>query len=235
VEVADYPFVAPGLLARAETMCPRRLRRDFDGLERERAPGARYRVRERLVDAARQAHAVARPPALTSFPTPVDLIPEEAAVFERAAAGYIELFGTVAANVVAHGCDEPTVHHGRQLVIGGFIDLLLEAADGSLLLRQLNVSGYPVDRPPLDEPAVRVALLRLARVIGDRPITVELADLIGPTVSRAAIRVDAELDELRAWFDDRIAIIQQRAATPIAIAGGECGNCRHVAGCPAHR
>jgi len=235
VDSRDYPFVAPGLLRRADAMCPRRLRRDFDGLERERAPQARFRVRDRIVDAARQAHSVARPPSLAHFPVPVDLIVEETALFERAAASYVELFGSVAARALDHGCEAPTVHHQRGLLIGGFVDLLLETDADDLVLRQLDVSGYRDTEPVLERATTKVALLRLARAVGARRLTVEAANLVAATVDRAAVRVEAELDGLRAWFDARMAIVHRRAADPVAIAGADCGPCRHVAGCPAHR
>jgi hypothetical protein len=237
VDPSEFPKVTPYLLDTAGTMCPRRLRREYEGHNGGSDSFARFRVRERFIDKARAAHAVLRTPAAVHFPTPDDLVAEEVAVFERCRDTYVTLFGTEAVRVVDGACDQPTVHHARRLRVAGFIDLPLEHDDGRLELRQLDFWARRQPADPLDKAAVKVAVLRLSRWAAGangHGFVVRAADLINGTVTERAVDLAHDLAPLRAWFDAQHATLQSRIATDAVAPGMDCMTCRYVAGCPAH-
>lgn len=222
------------MLARADTACPRRMRREFEGRDGGSDPVLRGRVRDRFLEAARNAHAELRAPTASHFAAPADLVAEEAALFERCAAVYVDMFGAETNQVVPSDCEQPTVHQRRQLRIGGWVDLTLADATGRKELRQLELWGRPPPADPLELPVIKVALLRLSRWAGTEPMTVRVADLVSGALSQRTLRVPDEIDALRNWFDGRMRVLEARIATDDPIVGNDCGSCKYVAGCPAH-
>jgi hypothetical protein len=229
------PRVTPYLLRRAERMCPLRLRRDFLGQGGMRSQFLRFRVRDPLLEAARATHADLQPAQAEHFRAPPELRAEERAVFERAAASYVRQFGTEPARAIDHGCDRPTAWPSRGVKVGGPIDLTVEDASGTRELRQLELWRRVPPDPPLDAVDIRLAVLRLARWAGGERLRVRWCDLVGDEVRTQDVDLRAEVPRLKAWLDERIGVVQERAAEPIPEPGIDCGTCAHVPTCPVHR
>ena len=243
-ESQALPKVTPYLLRRADSMCARRLAREYEGGDRSHDPVHRSRMRDAFLAAARDAHAELRVPVATDFVdlTTADLAghgaglePEERAVLNQAAHWYVQVFGDRAARWEDLGLDSPTVSPRRRLRIGGWIDLPVVTADGGFELRQLDLWGgrVPFD-DPLDLEAVRVAVLRLARWVGDEPLRVVWVDLVHGLVRERIVDGDADRSTLAEWFDERVTIVRERTAEPEATMGADCGTCNFVAACPVH-
>ncbi|MDQ1432759.1 MAG: hypothetical protein QOF40_3361, partial [Actinomycetota bacterium] len=186
-EPQALPKVTPYLLRRADSMCARRLAREYEGGDRSHDPVHRSRMRDAFLALARDAHAESRVPVAEDFAglsgqgggLAAELEPEERAVLAQAAHWYVQVFSDRAARWEDLGLDSPTVSPRRRLRIGGWIDLPVVTADGGFELRQLDLWGgrVPFD-DPLDLEAVRIAVLRLARWSGDQPLRVVWADLV---------------------------------------------------------
>jgi hypothetical protein len=235
VEQEQMPRVTPYLLRRAERMCPLRLRRDFLGQGGLRSQFLRFRVRDPLLEAARATHADMQPARAEHFRAPPELRGEERAVFERAAGIYVRQFGAEPARALDHGCDRPTPWPSRGIRVGGSIDLTVEDAEGTRELRQLELWRRVPPDPPLDAVDIRLAVLRLARWAGGERLRVRWCDLVGDDVRTQEVDLQAEVPRLKAWLDDRIRVVQERAAEPIPEPGVDCGTCAHVPACPVHR
>ncbi len=178
-ESQALPKVTPYLLRRADSMCERRLAKEYEGGDRSHDPVHRSRMRDAFLAAARDAHAELRAPVAADFAGlaahgaglaahGAGLEPEERAVLAQAAHWYVQMFGDRAARWEDLGLDSPTVSPRRRLRIGGWIDLPVVTGDGGYELRQLDLWGGRVPfEDPLELEAVRVAVLRLARWVGD--------------------------------------------------------------------
>jgi hypothetical protein len=231
------PKVTPSLLRGIDQACPRRLALDFNSEDRgSSSPVNRARLRDPFLAGARRAHAELRAPELAWFPAPTELEPEEQAVFKHAARWYVEMYGDRPALLAVHDCDRPSTSAARQLRIGGWIDLTVVDADDALELRQLQLwDGRGPSESPLETEACRLAVLRLSRWVGDRPLRVSWADLVHGRLVERVVDVASELPALRDWFDERVAVLRERADEQVAVPdAGDCGRCVHVSGCPAH-
>lgn len=235
-EPQALPKVTPYLLRRADSMCARRLAKEYEGGDRSHDPVHRSRMRDAFLAAARDAHAELRIPTRADFDdVGADLEPEERAVLAQAAHWYLQVFGDRAARWDDLGLDSATVSPRRRVRIGGWIDLPVVTGDPhGFELRQLEFWG---GRVPFDDPleleAVRVAVLRLARWAGDAPLRVVWADLVHGLVRERVVETP-DREALVEWFDDRCAIVRTRAAQPEATMGVDCGTCNFVAACPVH-
>jgi hypothetical protein len=230
------PKVTPYLLRQADTMCARRLAREYEGGEQSHDPVHRSRVRDAFLVAARDAHAELAVPTLAHFADlGGDLETEEQRVLAQAARWYVEVFGDRAAVLHEHGLDSPTTSNARKLRIGGWVDLTVIDEDGVKELRQFELWGgrAPVD-DPLELPAVRMAVLRLSRWCSPEPLRVTWVDLVHGVVSERMVDVESERPALAEWFDARVAVVQDRVADPTARAGDDCASCKYVAACPEH-
>ncbi|MEX1006780.1 MAG: PD-(D/E)XK nuclease family protein [Acidimicrobiia bacterium] len=236
MESVALPKVTPYLLRRADSMCARRLARSVEGGERSSDPVNRSRMRDAFLAAARQAHAELRAPNASHFEgIGADLEPEERIVLERAAFSYVQLFGARRAEYFDHGLDDPTVSRRLGLRLGGWIDLAVVGEDGTKELRQFDLwNGRAPNADPLELDAVKAAVLRLAQWARDEPLRVVWADLVWGTAIERVVDVPAELDDLRGWLDDRVAIVRERIAVPEARSGQDCAGCIFVAACPEH-
>jgi hypothetical protein len=233
------PKVTPHLLARGDVLCPRRLAHELDGRRGDAAPFSRWRIRTPFVAAASLAHAAGgrgRRPTAADFPAPPDLEPEEVDVGERAATGYLDRFGDVPAMAIDHGCDQPTVSTRFGVRVGGAVDVLVRVdADDHVELRQFELWGRPPDGDPHRNWELALAVLRLARLLSGERLAIHHVDLLGGTRDVTEFDYDTDLAPLRDAFAARLGELRARADPQHAIAGTECGQCRHLAGCPAHR
>jgi hypothetical protein len=197
-------------------------------------PVNRGRLRDAFLDAARAAHGEGGTPRTDAFRTPEGLEPEEQRVFEHAVGWYLQLYGDRAVALHLHDCERPTERGGVR--VGGWVDLTLLRADGTKELRQLNLWSNP--RSPRDDPleleSVWMAVLRLRPWVGSDPLVVSWADLVGGSLRERTVDLDAELDELRGRFDDRLAGLRAHGDRLRPLPGLDCGRCRHLVRCPAH-
>jgi hypothetical protein len=231
------PRVTPYLLRRADSLCGRRLARTFEGAESSHDPVHRSRLRDAFVAAARDAHAELRAPTPSQFAgLGADLEPEEQAVLAHAARWYLHVFGDRAVQFVDLGLDAPTPSPARGIRIGGWVDLPAEAADGAKELRQFDL--WAARRVPAADPleleSVELAVLRVARWVGEGPLRVVWADLVRGIVRERTLFLPADLDMLRTWFDERLSLLRARIDDPIAENGDDCRSCGYVAACPEH-
>lgn len=237
-DVQSLPRITPFLVERAATMCARRLRRHYQGLKGNDGPMLRGRVRDRFVDCARAAHAEMGPPNPASFPDPLDLVPEEQAVFRRAAGHYLSLFGDEPLETVVDDFwDEPTVADGGDFRVGGWIDLVGRRPDGVPELRQFELWGRPANADPFESATILLAALRIRKHLQPDHLVVRHADLVHGRADERRIDLRAEGGALATRFSQRRARLQvrvkdgEREATP----GPDCQTCPYVQGCPALR
>ena len=224
--------VTPYLIDRAATMCARRLRLTFQGQKGTQGMFARGRVRDPLVLAARTAHADMAAPGVDAFPTPVDLLPEECAVFDGAAAHYVGLFASEPLRAVDH---EPFLERTESdrddLSIGGWIDLVGERPDGRLELRQFELWGRRPDADPLSNPTILLAALRIRKALRPETLAVRHADLVHGRVAGSEVEL-TRAGALGTLFHQRVARIRLRVKEAQAEPGGDCVTCPFPAGCP---
>jgi hypothetical protein len=119
--------------------------------------------------------------------------------------------------------------------VGGSIDLTVEDASGTRELRQLELWRRVPPDPLLDAVDIRLAVLRLARWAGGEHLRVRWCDLVGDEVRTQDVDLRAETPGLKAWLEERIGVVEERAAEPIPQPGIDCGPCAHVPACPVHR
>jgi PD-(D/E)XK nuclease superfamily len=235
-ETQPLPKVTPYLLRRADSMCARRLAREFEGGERSSDPVNRSRMRDAFLAAARGAHVEARAPVIDDFDgMGSTLEPEEQSILSHAARWYVHVFGDRAVRYEEHGLDAPSVSPRRRLRIGGWVDLAVVGVDGARELRHLELWGgrSPV-RDPLELESVRVAVLRLSGWAVDQPLRVIWVDLLQGLVRERTVRVASELPDITGWFEERVDIVRTRASEPVAVMGADCATCNFVAACPEH-
>ncbi len=227
--------VTPLCLEAAERACPRWLACEIDERPGTRTAFNRWRIRNALVARATAAHRQLREPRPEDFGPPSNLLPEEAAVFVQAGAGYLRHFGDQEVRAVPHGPSRPDYWPKRNLTVGGAIDLTVEDSSGHLELRQLELWGGPVCADPTRSAKVLCAVLRLARLASGRRLRVRHVDLLGADSDDWEIDWARDLPDLAALLDERVAVVRERARSPKAQVGQGCGMCRHVEDCPAHR
>lgn len=231
------PKVTPHLLQRALDMCPRRLAHEFECRDADANPFTRWRLRSPFVAAAAIAHRPGAPaPSAADFPAPAELVHEEVAAWERATATYLARFGHLPATTIEHGCEQAT--HSEQFGVraGGAVDLLVAVDDDVRVeLRQFELWGRPLAADPAaGNWEIGLAVLRLAARLAGRRLRVCHVDLLRGEADVAVVDYDTDLAPLREAFARRLDELRARAATGEAIAGTGCGQCHHVAGCPAH-
>ncbi len=229
---APLPKVTPGLLRSASSVCARRLYAEFTGELGfgSEDPVHRARVRDALLDAVRAHHETG------AFPSPPpSLLPEERAVVGQASHWYETLFAGAPVVSAELPVEEPTPLPRRQVRLGGWVDLGVVDADGRRELRQLRLgTGVPAD--PLDDEAVRLAVLRLVqtRWVTRGTLTVSSADLVNGACSRRTLDIPGDLGSIGDWLDQQLDTVRRRIADPSPAPGRDCAQCRFVVGCPAH-
>jgi hypothetical protein len=220
--------VTPFVLRAADSMCPRRLASELHREPGTADPVNRARVRNGLLDAVRTWHETG-----TWVDAP-GLVAEERAVIAHAARWYEHHFPDRTVDVTLP-VESPTALARRQVLLGGWVDLGVVHHDGTRELRQLWLRGRPAPTDPLEEPAVRLAVLRLA-CLGwmSGPLAVTGVDLISGSLTRGQVSGAEDLPALAEWLDERLAVARRRADASTAVPGRDCGTCRYVPRCPAH-
>src|SRR5260370_3320081 len=163
MSVEDVPTkVTPFLLRAADSMCPRRLASELHSEPGTTDPVNRARVRNGLLDAIRTWHETG------DWVEAPGLVAEERAVIAHATRWYAHHFPDRAGEVTLP-VESPTALTRRQVLLGGWVDLGVVHPDGTHELRQLLLRGRPAPTEPLEEPAVRLPVLRLA-CLGSMPV-----------------------------------------------------------------
>lgn len=225
------PKVSPSLLAAADEMCARRLHQEYTCAPGTKDPFNLGRVRTAARDAIRMLHETGSPGS-----TPEHLEVEEQRVFEQAVGWYPRLFEVTDGATIEEPIDEPTELPRRGVRLGGLVDLCVTLPDGSRELRQLALGASSVPDDPLQLPAVRLTILRLAQVrwVEAQTLTVVWADLLTGTRRDASLRIPDDLPPLAQWLDDRLEVVQSRSDLELTTPGRDCTMCRHVPRCPEH-
>jgi PD-(D/E)XK nuclease superfamily len=241
-ESPTLPKVTPYLLQRADSMCARRLAREYEGGARSHEPVHRARMREVFITRVREIHAELRVPraedfadlgAETSALGTSALEPEERAVLAQAAHWYVQVFGNRPAIWEDADVDDPTVRRG--LRVGGWVDLTVRTADGDHELRQCSLwCGRVPHDDPLELPSLKVAFLRLTPWLDGHPLRVVWVDLVRGLVRERVVDPD-ERAAVTEWFEAQVEVVRQRVEEPEATNGADCGGCGFVAACPEHR
>ncbi len=164
------------------------------------------------------------------------LLPEEQAVFDAMVEGYIELFeGETVRSLPCEACFKPTELRRRELVLGGWVDLLLE--DGPQLeLRQLELWGRPLCADPFANPALALAVLRLRTIemIGpSRCLKIRHVDPLARTQEVVVFDVADELERLAAQIDQGVGRLRAAADPVVRRPGVGCSRCQQVDTCGA--
>jgi RecB family exonuclease len=226
--------VTPLCLEAAERACPRWLACEIDERPGTRTAFNRWRIRNALVARANAAHRQLRAPSPEDFGPPSNLLPEEAAIFVDAGAGYLRHFGDQEVRAVVSRGGRADYWPKRNLTVGGAIDLIVEDGDGHLELRQLELWGGPVCADPTRSAKVLCAVLRLASMASGRRLLVRHVDLLGDEADEREIDWGRDLPSLATLLDERVAVVRDRARSPSAQMGQGCAMCRHAEDCPAH-
>lgn len=226
--------VTPYLVERAEDLCPRRLRLAFQDQRGDGGAFLRGRVRDAVVEDVRAAHAEMGPPNPASFRIRSNLLLEEQNIQQRCIDHYLRLFGDEAARAIDHDEYRSPVERGG-VRVGGWIDLACETESGGAELRQFEMWGRDVVADPTRNMTILLAVLRLSRWAGARPLRVRLADLVSGGVTEEVVDIAGRRDELVGLYEERLAVITTRTRRAEAVAGDHCTACPFVAGCPAFR
>jgi PD-(D/E)XK nuclease superfamily len=225
------PKVTPWMLRAADDMCARRLHLEYTAELGTRDPVNRSRIRNALIDALRVWHETGTTPPVGAL-----LEPEEQRVVEHALGWYPKIFSARPVATVETPLGDPTVLPGRQVRLGGWVDLCVVRDDGTHELRQLALGAADVPVDPLDLAAVRLAVLRLAQIrwIEGPELAIVWADLLNGVSCETTVAVPDDLGRIAAWLDERLDIVKARSTTPTATPGRDCATCGFVPHCPAH-
>jgi RecB family exonuclease len=227
--------VTPLCLEAAERACPRWLACEIDERPGTRTAFNRWRIRNALLARANAAHRQRHAPRPEDFGPPSNLLPEEAAIFMEAGAGYLRHFGGQEVQSVARRSGRADYWPKRNLTVGGAIDLLVEQSDGHLELRQLELWGGAVCADPTNSAKMLCAVLRLASMASGRRLRVRHVDLLGDDADECEIDWARDLPRLATMLDERVAVVRDRARSPLVQLGQGCAMCRHAEDCPGHR
>jgi hypothetical protein len=226
------PKVTPYLANQADVLCTRRLRAEYTNESGTKDPVNRGRLRQAFIDAVRAWSEVGTRP-----PVSAHLEPEEKRIVEHAL-GWYECLFPIAAETIETPIDdrEPTPLPRRGIRLGGWVDLCVVRDDGSRELRQLAFGAARIPQGPLDLPAMRAAVLRLAqsRWVDDEVLSLVWVDLLAGVKRETTVRIPADLAALAGWLDERIDVVEARIATPEPMPGRDCASCKFVPRCPAH-
>ena len=191
------------MLQRADSMCGRRLAREFEGGVRSHDPVHRSRMRDAFL--ARSPRRPRRAPVATGrrLRRPRPRARARGARGARASrrSGTSHVFGDRPAIWDDAEVDEPTVR--RRLRVGGWVDLTLRTDDGGHELRQFSLwSGRVPDEDPLELAALRVAFLRLTPWLDGAPLRLAWVDLVRGLVRERTVEPD-ERHRITEWFESR--------------------------------
>jgi hypothetical protein len=227
---AEIPRVTPSLLRRADSMCRRRLAREYAGGKRNanRAADARFAVSNRLSEDARLAQAELGTPRPEAFVDPTDLEPEQRALYRAATRGYLEAFGDRPGLAADLGWRTHLEDLGVDLIAD--VGLAIELPDGGRELRVLQLGTRHASAPLLDDAQLRFALVRTEEWAPDQ-LTILATDVIERESETHAPDLAAARADARGWITQRVELVQQLAADGRSRAGSDCSGCPFIAGC----
>ena len=226
------------MLHSASTQCARRLNEEYLGTKGSDDPIGRARMRDVFLDAARVVHAEGGLPRLEALRFPSVLEPEERRVLDHAAGWYAQLYGDRAVTTHLHDCDRPTESPRLGVRVGGWVDLTVIGDDGTKELRQLELwaGRQPAGSDPLELERVWMAVLRLARWVGDDPLLVSWADLVRGDRRERVVQVArsspsyAPGSRRSSRPSASASSIPPRLPAPTAASAGTCGAARPIPG-----
>ncbi|HEX6310857.1 MAG TPA: hypothetical protein VF152_04475, partial [Acidimicrobiia bacterium] len=124
---------------------------------------------------------------------------------------------------------------GVRLVGPGGLPVVDAEGRREVRILQVGRARRAEPRDPLASIEGRFALLRAAEWAAGETLRLCVADLVEGAIATCDVDVDAVLErEVYPWLAERIAVIRERAADPVARPGLECAHCPFVAGCAAH-
>jgi len=222
----DLPRVTPSLLRRADEMCRRRLAHEHEsGRKLSPLGDGPFEVSNRLIADAITWHRGAVAPE-HGFPDPLDLEPEQRAVYRAASHAYVRMFGEIEVEIGELGWSTDLVDVGVRLL--GPVGIPVVHANGELELRILRVAAR---LPLVDSVDIRFALLR-AHEWATGTLRIVAVDLLEDRSVEYDIDVGAQLDDARAWLVARVEVIRARADPRRTFAGRDCRDCSCIPGCP---
>jgi hypothetical protein len=227
VQVEELPRVTPALLRRADEMCARRLAHEFNSGRKLSPLGDRaFEVANRLSNDAILWHRgdVA---AEHGFPEPLDLEPEERAVYRAGARGYVHMFGE--GRVEVHDLEWTTEVPDLGVRLVGPVGIPVVVAERPTL-RVLRVGARA--KRMIDSVEMRFFLLRAGEWAGD-VLHIVVANLLDTRSEEYDLDVAERLPEAREWLEARIEVIRTRSQTRAARTGADCRDCQCIPGCPA--
>jgi hypothetical protein len=223
----ELPRVTPALLRRADEMCARRLHHEFNSGRKLSPLGDRaFEVANRLTNDAILWHR-GDVTAAHGFPEPLDLEPEQRAVYRAGARGYVYMFGEGSVDV--HEFDWTTELPDIGVRVIGPVGIPA-VVDERPTLRVLRV-GARAQRM-VDSVEMRFYLLRAGEWAGDT-LHIVVADLLDTRSEEYELDVNERLPEARAWLETRVQLIRERTETRAARVGADCRDCVCIPGCPA--
>jgi hypothetical protein len=230
----ELPRVTRRHLRLGDDACGRRLAAELFRARdhhHNRAANVRFEVSQRVEADARLAHAEMRAPRPGDFPAARDLLPEQQRVHAAAAAGYLALFGDVAAR--ASDAVDPFSTSEAGVSLTGGVGIALDRADGGREVRALRI-GHRADDGLLDDVDLRFGVLRIAPWAGGGRVDLVTADLLTLEQDRRTIDLETELQPARSWLTQRVEWIDDVAVAGRVRPGADCRDCPVVAGCRAH-
>jgi hypothetical protein len=232
VDDAEVPHISPRHLRLADEMCRRRLAREIHSGKRNanRTGDMRFAVSNRIEADARLAQAEAGSPRPEAFVEPLDLEPEQQALYRAAARGYLDAFGAGSAQVVDLGFRTALPELGVEL--SSNLGIAAELVDGGRELRKVLV-GSRRDSLLFDPVDVRVALVRTEEWA---PVQLDIVAVDVIEQRRALHAPDIETDraEAHSWISDRVTRVLELAADARPRAGRDCQGCAFISGCSKH-
>ena len=228
----EFASIAPSVLRR-DPECGFRAARVLAGSNgKAKLADARWAVEQRLRGDITLAHSELRVATEHNFSEPIDLLPEQRAVYRAAARGYLTLFADTPVRSV-----EITKQRFLPELQVRFVanpGIALEHADGTLELRTVRTSGRT---PEIDGVAVHTAALLFGNDTGaPRRSIVRLvaADLLALDVSSLDVDPDHERPAAVEWVEQRLTRWQTVAEGGRVVAGSDCSSCTFIWDCPAH-
>jgi hypothetical protein len=222
----ELPRVTPSLLRRADTMCRRRLAHEHEsGRKLSPLGDAPFEVSNRLTADAITWHRGAVAPE-HGFPDPIDLEPEQRAVYRAAANAYLRMFGAAEIAVDDLGWSTDLVDVGVRLL--GPVGIPVVHANGTHELRILRIGAR---LPLIDSVDIRFALLRVHEWATQR-VYIVAVDLLEDHSVEYDLDMGEKFDDAHQWLVSRVEVIRARAHPRHTAVGGDCRDCPCIPGCP---
>jgi hypothetical protein len=211
-------------------MCPRRLAHEHaSGSKLSPLGDEGFAVSNRIIEDAILWHTarVSDAGSEIAFPEPTDLSPEQVALYQACARGYLAGFPAVDAQVADLGWTTDDHEVGVRLI--GQVGIALDHVDGMQELRVVRVARRG---PLLDDAEIRFTLLRV-RDWAKGMLQLVALDPLDLRSVEYEIDVAARVDDAHSWLAERVGVIRRRQHPRRTVAGGDCRDCVCIPGCPA--